>query len=115
MAGFQVEEKKERSFLQVVRTQFLQPLEKMSCHCMMNMALEDWIMSHAAARRCLAHLSLRLKSELIVWEGIRCPLSSDSVVCNFFKRLRNHWADGNPISYGAYTGWLNFVYVVHIW
>lgn len=85
MAGFQVEEKKERSFLQVVRTQFLQPLEKMSCHCMMNMALEDWIMSHAAARRCLAHLSLRLKSELIVWEGIRCPLSSDSVVCNFLN------------------------------
>lgn len=76
MAGFQVEEKKERSFLQVVRTQFLQPLEKMSCHCMMNMAVEDWIMSHAAAR---------LKSELIVLEGIHCPLSSDSVVCNFLN------------------------------
>lgn len=106
MAGFQVEEKKERSFLQVVRTQFLQPPEKMSCHCMMNMAVEDWIMSHAAAR---------LKSELIVLEGIHCPLSSDSVVCNFFKHLRNHWADGNPISYGAYTGCLNLVYVVHIW
>ena len=57
----------------------------------------------------LAHLSRRLKGELIVYRSIRRPLVSASVrLCvNIFKLeyLRNQWANRNQILSEASLGW----------
>ena len=57
----------------------------------------------------LAHLSRRLKGELIVYRSIRRPCVSASVrLCvNIFKLeyLRNQWANRNQILSEASLGW----------
>ena len=57
----------------------------------------------------LAHLSRRLKGELIVYRAIRRPLvcACDSASVNIFKLeyLRNQWANRNQILSEASLGW----------
>ena len=57
----------------------------------------------------LAHLSRRLKGELIVYRSIRRPSVSASVSAsvNIFKLeyLRNQWANRNQILSEASLGW----------
>ena len=61
----------------------------------------------------LAHLSGRLRGELLVYQWLRRPSSvRPSSVCpsvNIFKHLLlwNHWANWTQISYGDSLGWGN--------
>ena len=56
----------------------------------------------------LAHLSRRLRGELLVYQWLRRPSSVRPSV-NIFKHLLlwNHWANWTQISYGDSLGWGN--------
>ena len=56
----------------------------------------------------LAHLSRRLRGELLVYQWLRRPASGRPSV-NIFKHplLWNHWANWTQISYGDSLGWGN--------
>ena len=57
----------------------------------------------------LAHLSRRLRGELLVYQWLRCPSSVVRPSVNIFKHLLlwNHWANLTQISYGDSLGWEN--------
>ena len=57
----------------------------------------------------LAHLSRRLRGELLVYQWLRCPSSFRRPSVNIFKHLLlwNHWGNWTQISYGDSLGWGN--------
>ena len=74
--------------------------------CGGNVDIDHLLWYHMKITTCfLAHLSRRLKGELIVYRSIRRPCVRPSV--NIFKLeyLRNQWANRNQILSEASLGW----------